>query len=358
MVLASGIACGVLWWNLRRTQLTERAQTEAVQAEARARAEQEQRAKALEKDITHLDTQNRQLTTLAQELRSQEARQGSNLTALAQRLAPPSGAGSGPGGGAGLAGDDVANAAGAKAGFSSMMEKMMKDPAMREMLRGQQKAMMNQMYGPLYKDLGLTGDQRQKFSDLLVDSAMAGVEQAGSLFQNNTAEKTGAMKAMSDQQKDLQAGLKSLLGEEKFGQYEEYQKSIAERIQLNQFKQQQEGTDAPLQESQTAQLLQIYKEEKTRVPPVISNDPARNMEAMQSEEVMNSYFAWQEDLNKRVLDRAGQTLSPEQIKEYSAFLQQQLGTQRLGMKMAREMLGSGGGAPAPSTPPVQPVPAK
>ena len=52
------------------------------------------------------------------------------------------------------------------------MEKMMKDPAMKEMIRQQSKTMMNKMYGELFKEIRLPADQKDKFLSLLLDNQM------------------------------------------------------------------------------------------------------------------------------------------------------------------------------------------
>ena len=48
-------------------------------------------------------------------------------------------------------------------------------------------------------------------------------------------------------------------------------------------------------------------------------------------------FAQQEEVNIRVLERAGQFLTPEQSAKLGPLLQNQLEMQKAGMKMAREM---------------------
>jgi hypothetical protein len=332
----------LLWSHLQRTRAVEQERARALQAEVQAKAEQERQLKQLEQDRARLERQNQELADLTQSLRATEANQSSNLATLARRLTATATNASGT----------TDDGAGAGAGISAMMEKMMKDPAMREMMRSQQKAMMSQMYGPLFQDLGLDATQREKFMEILLDTAMKGVEQAGSFFKPNTADKTEAMKVVSEQQKEMTASLKALLGDEKFAQYEEYQKTVGERVQLTQFQQQLAGTETPLQDSQMAQLMAILQEEKTRVPSVLSDDPNRSfeaMEAMKSEETMNRHFQWQEELNKRILERASSLLSDGQLKEYNGFLEQQLNMQRFGMRMAREMFGTG-----EATPVVQP----
>ena len=50
----------------------------------------------------------------------------------------------------------------------------------------------------------------------------------------------------------------------------------------------------------------------------------------------------QEEINRRVLERAAQVLTPEQLKSYGEFQFQQLEMQKFGMKMAQQMFGTNG----------------
>jgi hypothetical protein len=324
------VASALLLQRLRIAREQEQSKEAALKAEAEARSDQERRVVELRRDQARLGQQNEELANLAQSLRSSEAKQGSNAAALAKKLSAQ-------------ATNSPGNA------MAAMMEKMMKDPAMREMVRSQQKTVMQQMYGPLFKDLALTPEERQKFTDLLLDNMMKGVEHGGAMFKGEGTERTEALKAMADQQKDTSDGIKALLGDERFAQYEGYQKTVGERLQLNQFKQQLEGGGSALQEAQYSQLLQIISEEKARTPPVISDDPNRSAESLKllaSEETMNKQFQWQEELNQRVLGRAGEVLTAGQLKEYTDFQGQQLNMQRMAMKMAREMFGGDSAKPA------------
>ena len=60
-----------------------------------------------------------------------------------------------------------------------------------------------------------------------------------------------------------------------------------------------------------------------------------------TDETMDRQFEWQADLNRRVLERAGPILAPEQLKELTDFQAQQLNMQKMSMKMASEMFGNG-----------------
>ena len=70
---------------------------------------------------------------------------------------------------------------------------------------------------------------------------------------------------------------------------------------------------------------------------------------MQTGEMQEQMFAQQEEVNIRVLERAGQILTPEQSAKLGPLLQSQLEMQKAGMKMAREMF-KDPGALQPPTP--------
>lgn len=344
--LALGTACVMLVQQLRRVRETAHASAAAADAEAAARALNEERVKVAEKERARVEQQNKELADLTHNLRQTEARQASNVTALAQKLHSTSAAVS--------AADD----ADAGKGMSDMMSKMMKDPAMKEMIRSQQKTLMKSMYGALFKDLKLSPDDQKKLTDLMIDGQMGGVDNMGDFFSKDDSARTNAINSVTQQQKKLNDDIKVLLGEEKFAQYEAYQKTVGDRMVLNQF--QQQLGDTSLRDDQMKQLLQLMTDEKARTPPIFSEDPARSAEAfaqLSNEEALSKHFKWQEEYNKRVLDGAGRVLSPEQMKEFTEFQEAQLNQQRLGLKMAREMFGAGKGADAPVGAPVIVVPA-
>jgi hypothetical protein len=165
---------------------------------------------------------------------------------------------------------------------------------------------------------------------------------------------TNALATIGDQQKKADEGIKALLGEEKFGQFEEYKKTMSERMQLNMFKTQLDGGSSPLQDDQFKRLMTLIADERAKNPPAFSQDslpdPA-NLDKILNADVLDKQMQWQEGLNGRVLERAGQILTPEQLKAYDDFQKQQLNLQKFSMKMAREMFGN---KPPIAEQPVQP----
>ena len=340
-----GILCALQAKQLRAIRNEAQAVEAARSAEVEARQSEVARVKELERANERLDRQVQQFATVTTQLRTNEARQSSNLTAMVERIR----AAQQPGGAA--PGEEKEGVFGK--GMGEMIGKMMKDPAMREVMREQQKAMINMMYGGLFKDLKLSPDEKDKLKGLLTDAQMKNVEAAQGLFGGEAKDGSAedATKQIAAAKKQTEADVKVLLGDERYAQYEDYQKNISERMQLDQFKTQLTGENMALRDEQSAQLLQIMKEEKVALPPVISTDQT---EAPKKEnftaENLDKQIKWMDDYNRRVLDRAGQVLSPEQLKQYQAFQEQQASMQKLGLQMAKAMFGGdkGGGTPAPA----------
>ncbi|MEY2409198.1 MAG: hypothetical protein QOF48_1868 [Verrucomicrobiota bacterium] len=342
IVVALAAACTLLWHQLRTVKQRQHLAEAVAQAETASRAAHEDRLKDAERERERVDKQNKELADLTTTLRASEAKQASNVTALTRQLKAGTN-------GAGLPDGDATEK---PQGLD--FAKMMKDPAMKEMIRSQQKTMMKSIYGPLFKDLNLPADQQKKLTDLIIDTQLSGMDNVADLMGNDGASRTNAISAVAERQKSLETDIKSLLGPEKFSEYQEYHKSLSDRIILNQFQQQAAGSDTALRDDQLKSLTQMMREEREKVPAVISEDPTKTADSlakMMNSELMEQQFKWQEEFNKRVFDRAGTLLTPDQLKEFGEFQQQQSNMQKLGLKMAREMFGadkSGGAVTVPA----------
>jgi hypothetical protein len=337
VALALGAVCVIQWGRSQAARQRLAALQEALQAETESRAAQEDKVHLLETQRARLGRDVDQFTRLVKDLRASESQQASNLARVAgQGAATTNAETSQPE-------SEKGGLLGGK-GMGDMLSKMMKDPTMKEMIRSQQKIMAQKMYGPLVKDLNLTPEQKDRFLELVLDHQMAAVDQAGALFGGGDAGKTEAAQNFKDKQTELDANIKALVGDEKFTHYEEYKKTMADRMVLDQFQQQLDGSGAALQDPQLKSLLQVMKEERDKVPAVLPDKGAEasaDFGKLLTDENLQKQFQWQEDLNRRVQDRAGQVLNPQQLKELTDFQAQQLNLQKVGMKMAREMFGTG-----------------
>jgi hypothetical protein len=224
-------------------------------------------------------------------------------------------------------------------GLGSMVSKMMSDPGMKKMIRDQQRSMMDSLYTPLMKRLALSPEETAKFKDLLADNMMSNAEKATAMMgATNRADMVATMTA---EQKTFAEQVKAFLGDERYAQYQDYQMTVGERMQLNMLKQQ--GGDNPLSDAQTDQLLGIMKEEKQKVGSELGQNlsgPAgeqAKLEAMLSDEQADKLFQSQEAVNARVYDRAKDVLSAEQLDAFGKFQTNQISMMHMGINMAKKM---------------------
>jgi hypothetical protein len=293
--------------------------------------EKAQQLETLQAAQKRSDQQRHELMAQAEELAAQlTARQLAETNVTVEAPTPPAPV---P---AGQKSDDD------KGGFGKMLSKMMQDPDTRKFMRDQQRMMMDQMYAPLVKKMGLTPEEATQFKDLLADNTMKGAEAASSLFGGASTNRTEAMSAVAANQNTLDEQLKSFLGDDRYAQYKDYQETVSERTLLNQFKM-QAGSDYNLNEVQTEALLTFMKEEQKNVAATTGlplgqtdKDPAK-LQALFSGDKVDELIAAQESVGQRVYERARTILSPEQLDTLGKYQTNRMQMLRMGMNMARKM---------------------
>lgn len=339
---AAAIALGGVAVVQQKKNVEQRQTIAALQADAQEKA---QVIAELKSATEKAEARQRNLAQLAEDLgkEAKEARAAAETNASA---APPVALPAPPA--AGTADKD------AKGGFGKMLAGMMKDPQMKKFIREQQRTMMNQLYDPLIKRLGLSAEEAGQFKELLADNMMNSAEKATSLL--GTAQGTNhteMVQAMAADQKAFDEQVKAFLGEDRYAQYKEYQTTAGERTQLNLFKQQNAGSEHPLTDQQTEQLLALMKEEKQnaasqggQVPSGMGND-SQSLQAVLSEEQGEKLIQTQTTINQRVLDRARGVLWPDQFTSFAQFQTNQLQMMRMGLSMARKLMTpDAGGTPS------------
>jgi len=337
--LALGALCITQWRNLDST----RRQLESAHAEIDAANRQTEEMQAIQK---RLEQQKNDLMQLAAE--SAAAARAATQQLAAATSSPPATVKP--------AAVTVSAAEPEKdgGGLRGMLANMMKDPETRKFIRDQQRQMMDQLYGPLIKKMGLSAEEGEKFKDLLADNMMQGAEKATSLFGGtNRAELIATMTA---EQKKSEEVLKDFLGEDRYNLYKDYQETAGERTQLTMFKQQNASSDYPVSDIQIEELLAFMQQEKQSLAatgqqfPGNSQDPA-NFDAMLSPERLDQFIQSQEALNQRVYERAKTVLSPQQLESFAKFQGNQLQMMRMGFSMARKLMGPSEPSAAGTQPP-------
>lgn len=233
----------------------------------------------------------------------------------------------------------------AKEGFAGMMEKMFTDPAMKKMMRSQQAMGVRMMYSDLAKELGLSPDEANQIMDMLVDRQMAMARKSMKLLGGEQADGATAEEAGQDvnaAKEDYDKQLEGALGKDRFAKMQEYERTIGDRMQLTQYKQAFSASGVALEDRQAEGLLTIMKDERLKQPPspldAGAKDVGAAMKAMQSDETFDALMASQEDLNRRVLSRSRNVLTPDQMAQFEQIQKQNLEMQKMGMQMGRQMM--------------------
>jgi hypothetical protein len=332
LFLAAGVtALGALCVVQSHKLAVEQTQTASLRGELEQTA---QHVTTLEEAQKHAEKQRRELLRQSDGLAAQlQARHAAEAKALG------AGAPKSPPGAATEHGDKD------QAGFGNMFSKMMKDPEAQKVIRQQQRAMVDQLYSPLVKQLGMAPDEAEKFKDLVADNMMKTALSSFSMFDASAStNRAEQISQIGNDQKAFDEQVREFLGESGYAQYKDYQASVGERMQLNQFQQQNAGSDHPITDQQAQQLLAIMQEEKKNVAastgqPVYGsgNDQAK-LQAMLSSEQSDQMIQSMETVNQRVYDRASAVLSPDQMASFGTFQTNQLQMMRMGMTMARKFL--------------------
>jgi FtsZ-binding cell division protein ZapB len=233
-------------------------------------------------------------------------------------------------------------------GMGNFLSKMMDDPETRRFVRDQQRQMMDPLYAPLIKQLNLTPEQASQLKDFIADNQMKATVAATSMMGGSASNRTELLASMAAEQKTAEGQIKAFLGEERYALYQDYQQTLGERMQLQQFKTQTAGSEGALTDQQTEMLLAVMKEEKQNVAAMTgkalaeTGDKSGDMQVMlgQTEQMLQ----FQEQVNQRVFARARTVLPEPQLNSLGHFQSNQLQTMRVSLNLAKKMFAPDTGA--------------
>jgi hypothetical protein len=218
---------------------------------------------------------------------------------------------------------------------------------MKEMIKTSQKSVMGPMidkqYAALFHQLNLTPEQSAALKDLLVKKMLAGADAGmslmdGSLDATQRAELTKQMKSDTD---GYDAQIKEFLGSDNYPAFENYEKTVPDRMAVSQFSDQLAGGANPLSGDQQEQLAQAMTDARTSfkwTTDYNNKTPANgDYASMFSEDKINQFTQEKEQFDQQFLARAQQILTPDQARTFEEFQKSQRELQIMGMKMAANM---------------------
>jgi len=227
--------------------------------------------------------------------------------------------------------------------------KMMRDPAMRGMVRAQQKMGFDMIYGSLFKYLNLPPDQLNALKDLLADRQMALMDASFGLMDGSVTATNRAQKAKELEQvkTSFDQQIAELLGAEDYAVFKDYELTQPERTQVNLFKQSLGGAES-LTEDQELDLIGAMYEERQRFPESMWTKNTAPEPGQFTEEKMTGAVTQLEQMHAKYVERATAILTPQQLEQFRSSLEQQRSMMTVAMKMAGQMFGQS--EPAPPAP--------
>jgi hypothetical protein len=252
-------------------------------------------------------------------------------------------------GGGGATGDAATAASGEQsekrgANFMKGFAKMFTDPESKKAMRGQQSMVVRMMYGDLAKELGLSREEANQLMELLTERQMTMATRGMELMGGDGADPKkveASGKEIEQSRAEYDAQIKGLLGEARAKKFAEYERTVGDRMQMQQYQQAFTAAGVPLQDTQRDSLIAIMQEERMKMPESPfqpgNQNAAAQIKAMQTGEGLDQAMRQMEEFNARVLPRARALLSPEQANTFEAAQKQQLEMMQLGLKMSREM---------------------
>src|SRR5687768_2662101 len=203
------------------------------------------------------------------------------------------------------------------ASFMKGFAKMFSDPEMKKAMRGQQGMVVRMMYGDLAKELGLSGEEANQVMELLVERQMGMAAQSMELMSNAAGDQAKVEeggKAINAARADYDAQIKGLLGDEKMKKLEQYERTVGDRMQMQQYQQSLTASGVPLEDKQRDDLIGIMHEERLKMPPspfeAGNKDASAQFKAMQSSEHVANLMKMTNDFNAKVRQRAQAILTP------------------------------------------------
>lgn len=182
-------------------------------------------------------------------------------------------------------------------------QRFLENPQARDAMRKQVTFGLRQSYGDLARELALTPEQASAFYEALA------ARHSG--FMQRDEEKIAP--------EETAKRLREVLGDDGYGKYETYQKTLGERKFVNQVRQDLAGSGTPLQEGQFQMLMQVIGEEKARQPAVEGFEGGAEGRGGfggmrgRSPEAVQQYVTQQEELLARTVSRARNFLVADQV---------------------------------------------
>ena len=206
---------------------------------------------------------------------------------------------------------------------SSGLSRMLSDPKMKEYIHQKQLNLINERYGPLFKELNLTPEDVEKFTQLIGDEWMK-ASSIGSSNPQGNADPAAARQAMAKAFTENEDQVQSLLGPAGYAQYKEFNQETPARTTVSLLENQL--PDSPLTDDQATRLFQIIKAEPYASTHGITGELDESFFGSQDD--VDKHFQQVAESNQRILDQAASFLTPQQLTALTTLQSNSITTEK------------------------------
>jgi hypothetical protein len=182
-------------------------------------------------------------------------------------------------------------------------------PAGRNFMRSRVKNQIRRLYGDAGEALGLSQEKSSQLLDLIADQQTRNM----GFNRANIPDGKTPQQYFQEQQQKNQDEIRTLIGPDKVDEWAAYQKSLPQRAELGQVRDQLDQAGYPMTDSQRTEMLAAITEESQRLP---RPTPSQGIAPEESMAQMNQ---WQNEYSKALLDRAKSVLTADQYNTYKEY---------------------------------------
>lgn len=223
------------------------------------------------------------------------------------------------------------------------LSNMMKNPAMREMAKQQQIAMLDLQYGSLYDAFGLSDEEKANFKQLLAERVSIDAEMGMKLMDDTLTpdQRKEVLNEINEQKKQSSERIRTFLNsDDDYKSFEHFENTKAERMALSMSKGYFSST--PLTPNQEQQLVDTMHEIAMRPSNVPNLQKPENFDPRKFTQADVERQLQKLDNDAQAVANAAQKfLSPEQLQALKQAQTNWRTMQEASFKMMNSMLGSG-----------------
>lgn len=235
-------------------------------------------------------------------------------------------------------------ASGKEAGLNDVAKqwaKMLDSPVVQKQMAAQMEAQLGPALAALYQQLGLEGEDLSHFKGLLAEQWMA-QQQVGMKLMTAVGDpdKTAEIKTeLKEAREEVEGRIREFLNDDQdFEVFQDYQKQLPDRIELEQYNASFEAEGVALTDDQQARLLEAMSEERVASELGDLNDPQGWDFANFNEDTITEVVATMADFHERVRVRAGGYLDNRQLEVLATSQEQSRDLQEMNMTMGLQFV--------------------